>query len=103
MTSSGSTVICEPRPPQVGQIDDDRDAVRDESLLATVLLSPVRVVGQALEVPVRQIKKTNGQTPLQAARMTTDIALEYSLNKPVGSICPNYDIFIRLKNYLYFI
>jgi hypothetical protein len=70
------------RAPQVGQIDDDRDAVRDESLLATILLSPVRVVGQALEVPVRQIKKTNGQTPLQAARMTTDI--QSADNRRVG-------------------
>ena len=69
--------------PQVGQIDDDRDAVRDESLLATILLSPVRVVGQALAVPVRHdSKKTNGQTPLQAARMTTDI--QSADNRRVG-------------------
>jgi len=58
--------------PVVGQIDDDRDPVRDESLLAMVLLAPVRAVGQVLEAPVQQIKKAGGDTPFHAAKLATD-------------------------------
>ena len=70
------------KPPLVGQIDDDRHDVRDESLLATALLSPVRLVGQALAVPVNTLRKADGRSPLQAARMTTDV--QSADNRRVG-------------------
>ena len=68
--------------PAVGQVDDDRDVSRDENLLATAFLLPVRAVGQALAVPVNTLRKADGRTPLQAARMTTDV--QSADNRRVG-------------------
>jgi hypothetical protein len=80
---SGNAAYVDPTPPMgprqsatqpiaIGQIDDDRDAEDSENIFVTIILAPFKLIGEAIDVPVQQIRMLEGDTPSKAARLTTD-------------------------------
>lgn len=58
--------------PKIGKIDDDSGPTPPEQIFFSVLLFPFTAVGALIDIPVRQIRYLHGDTPIHAARMTTD-------------------------------
>ncbi|HSZ57406.1 MAG TPA: HEAT repeat domain-containing protein [Tepidisphaeraceae bacterium] len=58
--------------PKIGQIDDDREYDGTENIFIALLLLPPRAVGGLIDFTSTRIAFMQGDTPLQAAKMTTD-------------------------------
>ena len=60
--------------PKVGQIDDDREYDGTENIFIALLLLPPRAVGGLIDFVGDRIAFMQGDTPVRAAKMTTDEA-----------------------------
>jgi hypothetical protein len=58
--------------PKVGQIDDDREFDAEENIFVSILLIPVRAIDGVASFTATQIQFMSGDTPVKAAKMTTD-------------------------------
>jgi hypothetical protein len=58
--------------PKIGQIDDNREFDATENIFLSILLFPPRAVGGMIDFIGAQVAFFRGDTPLRAAKMTTD-------------------------------